>query len=198
MRVRAESPGTPLAVASLDLRYDPAQVSVEACAENPAGRLDLAVCNPAYISDTVRYTGITTGGIVEAAPLLELRLRPVDATVLEQIAGGSPAIEIAEATLFDLEGNALRPVLDSKEPATIPRKIFLPIILAGAGSPGTEVAPEPPAAEPTPEPTVSEPTPDPTAAESTPEPTAAEPTPELQVEPTAAPTPEVAPTLAAQ
>ena len=134
VRVRAESPGTPLAVASLDLRYDPAQVSVAACAENPAGRLDLAVCNPAYASDTVRYTGITTGGIVEAAPLLELRLRPVDATVLQQIAGGSPAIAIAEATLFDLEGNALRPVLGSKEPAVTPRKIFLPIILAGAAA----------------------------------------------------------------
>ena len=118
MRVRAESPHTPLAVASLDLRYDPARVTVEACAENPAGRLDLAVCNPTYVSDTVRYTGITTGGIVEAAPLLELRLRPVDAAVLEQIAQGSPAIEIAGATLFDLEGNALRPVLGPKEPPT--------------------------------------------------------------------------------
>ena len=61
-------------------------------------------------------------------------------TVLQQIAGGSPAIEIAEATLFDLDGNALRPVLGSKEPAETPRKIFLPIILAGAGSPGAEVS----------------------------------------------------------
>ena len=45
---------------------------------------------------------------------------------LQQLAGGSPAIEIAEATLFDLEGNALRPVLGSKEPATPPGAGGLP------------------------------------------------------------------------
>ena len=39
-----------------------------------------------------------------------------------RLAGGSPAIEITEATLFDLDGNALRPVLGSKEPAETPRQ----------------------------------------------------------------------------
>ena len=70
VRVRAESLWHGCGrVAGPALR--PSRVAVEAYAENPAGRLDLAACNPEYAADTVRYTGITTGGIVEAASLLE-------------------------------------------------------------------------------------------------------------------------------
>ena len=52
--VCAQSPVTPLAVASLSLHYDPSRLAVEACVENPANRLDLAACNPNYASDAVR------------------------------------------------------------------------------------------------------------------------------------------------
>ena len=155
VRVRAESPDTPLAVASLDLRYDPAQADgggVRGEPRRPArpGGLQPGRTSPIRCATPASQPAASS----KPAPLLELRLRPVDADSPATDREGSPAIEIAEATLFDLEGNALRPVLGSKEPAETPRRIFLPIILAGAGSPGTEVAPEPPAAEPTPEPTV--------------------------------------------
>ena len=88
---------------------------MEACAENPAGRLDLAVCNPAYAEGTVRYVGITTGGIVEAVPLLELRLQALDRAVLEQLGQGSPAVELTVTATFDLAA-----MLSARSPARRP------------------------------------------------------------------------------
>ncbi len=151
-RVRAASPYTPLAAASLDLAYDPTRLAVVSCAENPTGRLDLAVCNPAYAEGTIRYTGITTGGIVEATTLLELRLRALDPAVLEQLAhteemqsGSSPAVELSVIAAFDLEGNALRPVIGGLPAAdSPPGRLYLPLISAAlpvaqtAPSTGTE------------------------------------------------------------
>ncbi len=183
VRVLAESPHSPLAAASLDLHFDPAQVSVAGCAENPAGRLDLAVCNAAFAPDTVRYTGITTGGIVESAALVELRLTPLDPAALEQLAQEGSTINIG-ATLFDLDGKALQPIIETKPPTGGPSKLFLPLIMALPGAGPDEPAP---VTELTPEPTI-EVTPEPTMG-VTPEPTA-EVTPELTGEATAVPTAE--------
>ena len=150
VQLRAESPYAPLAAATLGLRYDPTRLAVESCAENPAGRLDLAVCNPAYAADTVRYTGITTGGIVEWTPLVEVRLRALDAEILDQIAAGGVALEIVDAALFDLDGNALRPEYGTPQPASGPMKLYLPIILQGGGPATSELQVEVPV-EATPE-----------------------------------------------
>jgi hypothetical protein len=194
VRVRATSPHTPLAAASLDLRYDPAQLSVVSCAENPASRLDLATCNPTSAAGMIRYTGITAGGIVETAPLIELRLHVIAPSVLAQWAptrwaptegapsGGGPAIALAVTAAFDLDGNALRPVL-SAPPASDggPRKLYLPLLILalpaaqaeppagsedGAGAPPTAAPPDaistpepPPTIEPEPISTAAPPAP---------------------------------------
>ena len=70
------------------------------------------------LQGTVRYTGITTGGIVEAAPLLELRLQALDpAAAGATDARAARPSELTVMAAFDLDGNALRPVIGSKEPA---------------------------------------------------------------------------------
>ncbi len=134
VRVVTESPHAPLGVTVLNLTYDPARVKVVSCSENPAGRTDLAACNPAYAEGTVRYTGITTGGIVEAAPLAEVRFEVLDATFAEQLAAGAPLAELAVEAAFDVDLNALRPevtVPGNDEPA-MPKPIYLPLIVNGA------------------------------------------------------------------
>jgi len=135
VQVRAASPHAPLAAAALGLRYDPSRLAVETCVENPAGWLDLAVCNPAFAADTVRYTGLTTGGIVEWTPLVEVRLRALAAGVLDEVAAGGAALEIVDAALFDLDGNALRAEYGERPRAGDSRRLYLPLILRDGGLP---------------------------------------------------------------
>jgi len=144
VRVQAASPYVPLAAAALDLRYDPIQLSVASCAENPAGRLDLAVCNPDYAEGTIRYTGVTMGGIVEAAPLVELRLQILDPAALEQLGQGRPAVDLSVTAAFDLEGAALRPVIAAPPAASSPRKLYLPLTLSAAPTKAAEDGPPAP------------------------------------------------------
>lgn len=147
VQVRVESPHTPLALASLDLHYDPARLSVASCAENPAGRLDLAVCNPSYAEGTIRYVGVTAGGIVEAAALMEVRLRG-EPMVLQQLVQGGAAVELTVTAALDLEGNALQPVTAGPPIGRGQNHIFVPLIIRSAGTPVGSTAP---ASEPTPE-----------------------------------------------
>jgi len=135
LRVRAASPHTPLAAAALELRYDPARWSVVSCAENPAGRLDLAACNPAYASGALRHIGVTIGGIVEAAPLVELRLLARDPAALAQAAQGAAAAELSVTAAFDLDGHLLRPLIAAPPPVGGPRRLYLPVIFSAASSP---------------------------------------------------------------
>jgi hypothetical protein len=139
VRVSAESPHTPLAVATFGLSYDPARLAVDACAENPDGRLDMAVCNPAFSADTVRYTGVTLGGIVEATPLVEVRLRALDTAVLEQVRTGNLTLALTDATLFDLNGNVLRPEHGARP--VLDHKLYLPTILLGLNDDGGNTGP---------------------------------------------------------
>ena len=124
VRVLAESPHAPLGVATVELRYDPARLTVLSCAENPDGRLDLAVCNPAFAEGIVRFTGITLGGLVESAALLEVQFQVVDPTVFDAIdhtegaqSGGTAVVELVPGPAFDLEGNPLRAIAAAPRPA---------------------------------------------------------------------------------
>ncbi len=139
VRVMAESPYAPLGATVLNLTYDPARVSVLSCSENPARRMglpsamDLAACNPDYAEGIVRYTGITTGGIVEAAPLAEVRFQVLDAAFAEQLSQGVSLAELAVEAAFDVDLNTLRPELivpGDDEPATL-KPIYLPLIVNG-------------------------------------------------------------------
>ncbi len=156
VRVVAESPHAPLGAAVLSLTYDPARLAVVSCSENPAGRMDLAVCNGAYAEGTVKYTGITTGGIVEAAPLVEIRFGVLDPTLADQLAQGTALAELAVEAAFDLDLNALRAEYGQPVAPGAPLTIYLPLITNGwSQSPGpgmaSDVIPDgtlPPAAEP--------------------------------------------------
>jgi len=145
VRVVAESPYAPLGATVLNLTYDPTRVAVVSCSDNPAGRLDLAACNPDYAENTVRYTGITTGGIVEAALLAEVRFQVLDPALAEQLSQGVPLAELAVEAAFDVDLNALRPELTvpgDDEPAT-PKPIYLPLIVTGSiASPEPTSVPE--------------------------------------------------------
>jgi len=151
VRVMAESPHAPLGATVLNLTYDPARASVVSCSDHPAQRMglpsamDLAVCNPTYAEGQVRYTGITTGGIVEAAPLAEVRFQVTDAAFAEQLSQGVPLAELAVEAAFDVDLNALRPeiiVPGNDEPAT-PKPIYLPLIVTGSiASPEPTSVPE--------------------------------------------------------
>lgn len=134
VRVVAESPHAPLGATVLNVTYDLARVAVVSCSDSPAGRFDLTACNPDYAAGIVRDTGITTGGIVEAASLAEIRFQVLDAAFAEQLAQGAPLAELAVEAAFDVDLNALQPEVNvpgNNEPAT-PKPIYLPLIVNGA------------------------------------------------------------------
>ena len=161
----------------------PGPADLLSCAENPASRLDLAVCNTAFGQGIVRYTGITTGGVVEPTALLEAQFQVVDPTVLDAIAQGTVVVELVPGPAFDLEGNPLKGVTAVAPRSDDLKKFFLPLLLL--------TAPEPMPAEAQPAPTETpetqvEPSPSPT------EPATVEPEPTPTV--SAAPEPELTPT----
>jgi hypothetical protein len=132
VRVLAESPYSPLGAALLDVHFDPARLKPVSCVENPAGRMDLTACNTAYADGVVRYTSITTGGIVEVAPLFEVNFDVLDPTVLDAVAGGQRVTALAPEAAFDVNLQPLRPVSGAPAaPGQMDKKLFLPVIVVG-------------------------------------------------------------------
>ena len=149
VRVEAESPHVPLAVAALNLAYDPARFAVTTCTQTAEG-MTLAVCNPAYDTGQVRFTGVTATGITAATSICEVRLRALDPAALEQ--PGQGLIELDDVSAFDLEGSVLLPVFGPDGTAPAPRKLFLPLMMQQAAGPMPAPAPIEVAPEPSPEP----------------------------------------------
>jgi hypothetical protein len=172
VRVLAESPHTPLGAATVEIRYDPARLTILSCAENPDSRLDLAVCNTGYGEGIVRYIGITTGGLVEPAALLEAQFQVVDPTVLDAVGQGTMVVELVAGPAFDLEGNPLKAITAVPSAPGDPKKIYLPLLLSAPADPAA-TEPQPTPAKPELTPTEPEPIP----AEPEPIPTEPEPIP---------------------
>jgi hypothetical protein len=63
--------------ATVDVGFDPAIVSVTGCTADPASVFDLASCNPDFASDTVRFVGISAGGVSGDLALADLTFQAV-------------------------------------------------------------------------------------------------------------------------
>jgi hypothetical protein len=101
-----------------------------------------------------------------------VRLRVLDAGVVAEIEAGGAVVEVVDTTLFDLNGNALRPEYGTRPAAST--TLFLPLILQGSTLQGAGAGEE--VQGPSPEATVE------VAVEATPEatPMVTEPAPEAQ------------------
>jgi hypothetical protein len=104
VRVVADDPLAELGAVSLELRYDAALLSPEACIENPSGLLDAAACNPAFAPGVVRFNAVSTAGAGEEATLAEITFRVLDPAAIEDPAG---ALTLAPDGVFDIEGGDL-------------------------------------------------------------------------------------------
>ena len=105
VRVVADDPLMELGAATLELRYDAALLTPEACIENPSGVLDAAVCNAGFAPGVVRFNAVSTAGAGEEATLAEITFGVLDASsVMDAIAG---ALTLAPEGVFDIEGGDL-------------------------------------------------------------------------------------------
>jgi hypothetical protein len=103
-----------LGAATIELHYDPAQVTITGCTADPDGHFNLALCNPTYGEGVARLSLVSSAGVTGEAALLQL-----DYTTTGQ---DSTTPFTAHALTFAGPSGAAIPLSGAEE------AIFLPLI----------------------------------------------------------------------
>ncbi len=102
----ADFPTPGLGALTLDIGYDPAVVNLTGCEVDPEGVFDSAICNVAFLTNTVRISLLSLFGESGDQTLANLGFTGVGAL------GDASSITLTVQSIADAEGNALSPLLN--------------------------------------------------------------------------------------
>ena len=121
VRVSADDPAGLLGAATLEVRYDPAQLAAESCQANPDGVLAGAACNAEYGPGVVRLNAVTTAGAGGEVALAEITFRGLAPGELRDPEAVAHALTLTADRVVLALGvapvNDLVPLLQGKVPA---------------------------------------------------------------------------------
>lgn len=104
VQVRASDSEQSLGAASLELHYDPTQLTVSGCITDPLATLDAGECYAAPDAGSARLNGVAIDGTDASAVLAELTFAPVGDHSVETLAG---EIDLQVNGAFDQGGEVL-------------------------------------------------------------------------------------------
>jgi hypothetical protein len=160
VRVVAYDPMAQLGAATLDLEYDPAALAINACTGNPEGRLDAAMCNASFITNTitstVRLNAVSMKGAGGAAVLANVSFRLLEKSTSPGLdalmKAAAKAVHLSVKSVYDPDGMPLPWRLDDLSRET--NRIYLPLLMHGYAGPAAP-APAPPTTTTTATPTAT-------------------------------------------
>jgi hypothetical protein len=117
---------TVLGTASLELRYDPAHLTVERCTAASSTEMRSGACNVTPGAGSARLNYAAVNGIQPDAILAELTFAPVGGYNMEQLAND---LDLHVNNAFALDGTAF--VWPESPPVYHSNYIFLPLVMRG-------------------------------------------------------------------
>ena len=109
----------------MELHYDPQILQPITCVADPAGSLDLALCNKDFDNDgigtdAVRLNALSATGVSGEMHLAEITFKAIGAD------GSSSILELIANTFVTTSGSPLHPAINDGEAKIYSQRLYLP------------------------------------------------------------------------
>ncbi|HEY79950.1 MAG TPA: hypothetical protein G4O05_02565, partial [Caldilineae bacterium] len=119
--ITAQMIDSSLGAATLEVRFDPDVVRPTSCEADPDHRFDIAICNPQFADDVVRFTLASPQGVTGDAPLANITFTAVGAP------GEMSDLDLDPVTFSNPDGEAIPHQIASGRIEIQSLRIYLPI-----------------------------------------------------------------------